>query len=257
MERVAHNGRETAYRVVRPDGAGSTLLYVHGSGGSHRVWAQQYAPSGPSHPAVALDLSGHGASEDVDTQPGDETLTAYVEDVCAVARATAADVLVGNSLGGAVVFETLLGRSLDVQGAVFAGTGATLAVGESLRSLLAEDFPTAVDVLHGEDLLFHDVDAATVDRSKAQLHECGQQTTRRDFLTCHRFDVRDSLAEITLPVLAVVGEYDGLTPPESHESLAAALPDCALSVLDDCAHLAMLERPAAFNDAIAKFVGEI
>lgn len=257
METRRHDGRETAYRLARPDGDGPTALYVHGSGGTHRVWATQYGPEGPTHPAVALDLSGHGDSEDVDTPAGAETLRAYADDVCAVARATDADILMGNSLGGAVVQEVLLERDLDLDGAVLAGSGAKLAVTEELRSLLADDFETAIDVLHEDNRLFHDADTQADRRSRETMRAVGRAVTERDFLTCHTFDVRDRLGEISVPVLALVGEYDELTPPRYHEYLAEKIPKGSLAVLDDAAHLAMVEQPEAFAAAIASFVEEL
>jgi pimeloyl-ACP methyl ester carboxylesterase len=250
METVEHHGRETAYRVTGGDGP--TTLFVHGSGGTHRVWANQYGPDGP-RPAVALDLSGHGDSEDVDADPGRETLRAYAADVRAVARETDAAVLVGNSLGGAVVLSILLDGALDPAGAVLQGTGAKLAVSASLRDALAEDFEAAVEALHGPDRLFHDADAEAVERSKAQFRATGRAVTERDFLTCHRFDVRERLAEIATPVLALVGEHDQLTPVAYHEALAEGVTDGRLTVVEDAAHLAMVERPGAVSGAIARF----
>jgi pimeloyl-ACP methyl ester carboxylesterase len=254
METVVHDGRKTAYRETGADGDGPTMLYVHGCGGNHRVWVHQYAPQGPSHPAVVLDLSGHGESEDVDTGAGPETLAAYAEDVVAVARATGADVLVGNSLGGAVLFEVLLEREFDPAGVVFAGTGAKLAVHESIRRLLREDFEGVVERLHRPSYLLADPEGELLERSKEALRAAGQRVTRRDFLTCHEFDVRDRLGDITTPALAVVGDADQLTPPDYHEYLAEAMPNCELSLVEDAAHLAMLERPDAFNSVLESSV---
>lgn len=254
MEMVSHDGRETAYRIVPGAEAGPTVLYVHGSGGTHRAWAHQYGPDGPSHPAVALDLSGHGESDDIDTPAGPETLTAYASDVSAVARAVDADVLVGNSLGGAVVQRILLDRDHELTGAVLAGSGARLPVAEQLRAWLAGDFEQAVEWLHGQDRLFHDADEQTRERSVETMHAVGRAVTERDFLSCHTFDVRDQLSDVQIPVLALVGENDTLTPPSYHESLASELPHGDLTVLDDAAHLAMVDRPAAFNRAIAEFL---
>lgn len=250
MASITHHGRETAYRIA---GSGdSVALMVHGSGGSHRVWAAQYGPAGP-RPVAALDLSGHGDSTDVDTEPGSETLSAYAEDLVAVARDVDADVLVGNSLGGAVVLEVLLSGRYRPEGVVLAGTGAKLAVHESLRTALASDFERALDLLHGSDRLFHDPPEELVDRSKAQLRTTGRAVTERDFLTCHRFDVRDRLAEIAVPVLALVGEHDTLTPVAYHEALAEGVQNGTVSLLEDAAHLAMLERPGAFSEAVERF----
>jgi 3-oxoadipate enol-lactonase len=257
METVSHDGHETAFRAVGTDGPGPAICYVHGSGGTHHVWARQYGGSAPVRPAVALDLSGHGESTDVDSEPGSGTLAAYADDVVAVARATDASVLVGNSLGGAVVQHVLLERDLDVEGAVLQGSGAKLGVAGDLREWLASDFDRAVDFLHGEDLLFHDPDPAVEERSREAMRAVGRAVTERDFLTCHRFDVRDRLDEIDVPVLALVGEHDRLTPPAYHEFFGDHIPSCRVRTVSDAAHLAMIERPAAVNDAIGAFVDDL
>jgi len=253
METVTHHGRETAYRRHDRGGNGEPILFVHGSGGSHAVWKAQ-ARLADTRPVVALDLSGHGESEDVTAEPGYETLSAYVDDTLAVAEATDAGVLCGNSLGGAVVLTLLLERNFDASAAVLAGTGAKLAVLDDLLRWLRTDFERAIEFLHGPDRLFHDPDERLVELSRSTLAEAGQAVTDRDFRTSHAFDVRGRLAEITTPALAVVGEYDALTPPWYHEALAERMPACEWTTLDDAAHLAMLERPEAFNDALTAFL---
>lgn len=266
MEQVTHDGRTTTYRLatdVNGDVASTATgdrrpgaLYVHGSGGTSRVWAAQYGSAGPIHPSVAVDLSGHGESDDVDPEPGPETLDAYVDDVVAVAEETNADVLVGNSLGGAVALRAVLEDRIDPSALVLAGTGAKLGVADSLLAALEDDFEAAVEALHAPDRLFHDVPDRFVARSKAQLRATGRRVTHRDFLTCDAFDVRDRLDEVGTPTLALCGEHDRLTPPEYHESLAANVQQGECRILDDAAHLAMLERPDALADAIESFVTE-
>lgn len=254
METVAHHGRDTAYRHTQPDGNGPTTLYVHGSGGNHKLWVHQYAPTGPAHPAVAIDLSGHGESGDIETEPGEETLDAYCKDVVAVARETGADVLVGNSLGGAVVLRMLVDKDITPEAAVLAGTGAKLAVHESIRQLLRDDFDEAIETLHDPAYLLAEADETLREQSSEALRNAGQSVTYRDFLTCHEFDIRDRLAECPVPTLAVVGEHDQLTPPAYHEYLAEKMPACEWRVIEDAAHLAMLERPEAFNAVLESFL---
>ncbi|TKX51717.1 alpha/beta hydrolase, partial [Halorubrum sp. SP3] len=41
MERVTHDGRETAYRRFDRGGDGPTVCLVHGSGGTKDVWKSQ------------------------------------------------------------------------------------------------------------------------------------------------------------------------------------------------------------------------
>lgn len=255
MERVSHHGRETAYRLSDRGGGGPTVLCIHGSGGSSGVWKAQ-ARIADEYPVAAIDLSGHGESDDIDATPGYETLSAYIDDVVAVARKTDAKTLCGNSLGGAVVLTLLLERDpgFDLSGAVLAGTGARLAVLDDMLRWLRTDFDRAVDFLHEPDRLFHDPDEQLATVSREALRSAGQSVVYRDFRTCHEFDVRGRLDDIDVPVLAIVGEHDALTPPWYHESLAESTPNAEWTTIDDAAHLAMLERPAAFNDAVADFL---
>jgi len=155
MKTVAHDGRTTAFR--RASGAGSARWRRHTlrprERATHRAWAHQYGPGGPRHPAAAVDLSGHDASTDVDTDPGPETLTAYVEDVRAVATETDADVLVGNSLGGAVVLQAILNRAVSPSALVLAGTGARLTVHEALPRVARRELRGAVDFSTGRPVV--------------------------------------------------------------------------------------------------------
>ena len=255
MESVRHHGRETGYRSEVAGKTGPTVLYVHGSGGTHLVWGNQYSDG--DHPAVAVDLSGHGPSEDIETAAGVATLDAYADDVVAVATATEADVLVGNSLGGAVTLWVLLERDWEPDAVVLTGTGPTLPVYEDLREWLASDFDRALSFLHGRDRLFHTTDEQLLSRSRAVVADVGQPVTRRDFLTCDQFDVRDSLSEIDIPALALCGEHDKLTPRSAHERLAREIPAGEFALVPDAAHLAMLERPAVFNELVSEFVSDI
>ncbi len=254
METVSHHGRETAYRVSDRSTGSAPALFVHGSGGTHEVWKSQFARLSSDRPIVGLDLSGHGESEDIDTEAGSETLAAYAQDTLAVTEATDARILVGNSLGGAVVMTALLDHNPDVDAAVLVGSGAKLGVLEDLQDWLADDFDRAVDFLHGEDRLFHDPDERLDRLSRATMRAVGQAVTHRDYLTSNAFDERDRLDRIDVPTLAITGEYDGLTPPEYHEYLADHIPDAEYQILPDAAHLSMLETPAAFNDAFRAFL---
>lgn len=270
MEALEHDDRTTSFR--RTDGGKraadkeaddehraheGAVLYVHGSGATHRAWASQYAPDGPHHPTVAVDLSGHGVSSDIETDPGPEMLSAYVDDVSAIARIIDVDVLVGNSLGSAVVLQAVLDGTVSPSAVVLTGTGAKLSVHEHVRELLADDFEGAIDFLHDDSRLFHDADEAVLERSKAEMRTVGQRVTRRDFLTCHRFDVRERLAEIAVPTLAICGERDRLTPPKYHEYLAEHVQSGRFETVSDAAHLAMVERPDAFNEKLATFLASV
>lgn len=266
MRTITHHGRTTAYRRTDLGGSGQgsdgrrssmaddAVLCIHGSGGTHEVWKAQLSRLASERPMVALDLSGHGESSDVDADPGWGTISAYADDVLAVARETGARTLVGNSLGGAVALHVALERDYELDALVLAGSGAKLAVIDDLLAWLDDDFERAIEFLHGPDCLFHDADAASVELSKEAMRAVGRPVTRRDFRSCHTFDVKNRLDEISAPTLALTGEHDRLTPPYYHEYLAEHIPNGEWEVVADAAHLAMLERPDAFNATLSEFL---
>ena len=69
-----------------------------------------------------------------------------------------------------------------------------------------------------------------------------QSTALRD-----RADSVPTLASIDCPVLVACGVEDKLCPPRFHELMASEIPGARLCVIDDCGHLASLERPDIIN----------
>lgn len=60
-----------------------------------------------------------------------------------------------------------------------------------------------------------------------------------------RPDSRPDLARIACPTLVLCGRQDALTPLACHREMAAGISDARLEVIEDCGHLAPMERPEA------------
>lgn len=65
-----------------------------------------------------------------------------------------------------------------------------------------------------------------------------------------RPDSRPSLVRISCPTLVLCGRQDALTPVECHTEIAAGIANSRLVVVEDCGHLATMERPEAVNRAL-------
>ncbi len=70
-----------------------------------------------------------------------------------------------------------------------------------------------------------------------------------------RPDSTTRLADIRVPVLVVVGEEDTLTPVDEARKIVAGVPDGRLEVIPEAGHLANLEAPDRFNEALESFLG--
>jgi len=69
-----------------------------------------------------------------------------------------------------------------------------------------------------------------------------------------REDSTEPLTKVHFPTLVVVGEDDGLTPPDMAEALQKTVPGAHRVVIQDAGHLSNLEQPKAFNDAVGDFL---
>ncbi|MDQ1397064.1 MAG: 3-oxoadipate enol-lactonase / 4-carboxymuconolactone decarboxylase [Acidimicrobiaceae bacterium] len=63
-------------------------------------------------------------------------------------------------------------------------------------------------------------------------------------------DLEPRLAGIRAPTLVVGGAVDAATPPEHSEAIARRIAGSRLVMLADAAHLANVEQPSAFTDAV-------
>ena len=63
-------------------------------------------------------------------------------------------------------------------------------------------------------------------------------------------DLRDDLASITAPTLAIAGADDPATPPPKLEEIATGVKNGQLLVVPRAAHLANAERPGIITPAL-------
>ena len=109
-------------------------------------------------------------------------------------------------------------------------------------------------VLIHQDRLDDDVLVAVI---KASAQNIGAEAfARQQHAIMSRPDGREDLKKIACPTLVLCGRQDALTPLTGHEEMAAAIPNASLVVIEDCGHLAPLERPAAVSSAMRAWLTE-
>lgn len=216
---------------------------------------------------IAWDLPGHGASPAAGESFSIADLAAAVAAMVTGARNAGdipADVPVfyaGVSLGGAVGLQLGLdhgslfdGVAVLCSGAKIGETGAWEERAETVR---IQGTPTQV-VGSGQRWFapgFMDREPAA---AAALLHSL-QDADRFSYALCCRalatFDVRGRLPDITVPVLAVAGADDAVTPPSFAQLIADRVANGTAAVVDDAAHLVPVEQPAVTAELLKDFFG--
>jgi 3-oxoadipate enol-lactonase/4-carboxymuconolactone decarboxylase len=169
-------------------------------------------------------------------------------------------VYAGDSLGGAVGLQLLLDYPGRISAAAAICTGARIGTPESwldrAETVRASGTPSMVTGSAARWFA-----AGFVERRLAvasALLQALQDTERFSYAwACEAlagFDVRHRLSEITVPVLAVAGSDDIVTPPEFAQEIAVGVRNGRLVVINGAAHLAPAETPAEIAVLLAELL---
>lgn len=171
--------------------------------------------------------------------------------VAILARAPARFALAGLSMGGYVALEIMRQAPERVTRLALLDTSARADTPEQIatrRGLieLAErgNFKGVTPRLL--PMLVHPSrlgDKLLVERIMTQAAAVGRESFfRQQRAIMGRIDSRPYLRAIRCPTLVLCGREDQITPPDRHMEIAAGIPDSRLVVIENCGHLAPMER---------------
>jgi pimeloyl-ACP methyl ester carboxylesterase len=123
-----------------------------------------------------------------------------------------------------------------------------LAYREGMAAVAEKWLPPMVHPDRVNDASLMEPLKAMVCRATPEIFE-GQQ---RAGLT--RPDAAGYLPRIACPTLVLVGRQDGWSPVAQHEEIARVIPDAELRIIEDCGHMATVERPEAVTEALVEWL---
>ena len=251
-----------AYTGARPlDPALPSVLFVHGAGNDHSVWALQsryFAHHG--HNVIAIDLPGHGRSAGP-PQASVEAIAAWLADAMATIG-LARYAVVGHSLGALSALALAAAQPTRVERLALLGPAAPMTVSDALLDAAAHDQPRAAALITGwshstpRQLGGNPVPGVwMMGQARRLLERTAPGVLHIDLRACHRYDdAAAAAAGVGCPVLFMLGERDVMAPPRQVAALQAALPNARTVVLPGAGHALMAEEPDAVLDALRDFL---
>ena len=229
----------------------STIVFIHGSGGTGHFWRAQVEGLAEHVNTVALDLPGHGRSG----KDGKNTVADYARAVLEFTEAAGIPrpIPCGLSIGGAIVQQLLLDYAKQFQAGILIGTGAKLKVLPMIFEAIEKDYSGFVEMLCKFAASEKTV-PEVIQPFRDDLKKCNPLVTLGDFQACNRFDVINRLAEISVPVMVISAQDDKLTPPKYADFLESAIPNTTRAHISDAGHIAPLEKPGEVNQSITEFL---
>ncbi|MGZ6496992.1 MAG: alpha/beta fold hydrolase [Actinomycetota bacterium] len=242
-------------------GSGPVLLFVHGFPFDRTMWIPQLAGLAKLRTCVAVDLRGHGLSED--EPPTDYSMDLYADDVAKTLDAIGADKadLCGLSMGGYVLFSFWRRHRDRARSLIFADTKAE-ADGEEAKA--GREKTAELVAAQGMQPLYESLGPKVVgkapsqevqDKLKQMILSTAPEIAAADSLAMRdRADSVADLAGIDVPVLWLHGEEDALMPIDGARATAEKIPGARFVAVPGGGHVAPMENPEAVNAAITEFL---
>lgn len=245
-------------------GDGTPILLVHAFPLNSRMWEPQIEALSDRFRLIAPDLRGFGASDAPEDRSG-YSVDAFADDLRAVLQDAGISeaVVCGLSLGGYVAFAFLRKYRSMVKALVLADTRPEADAPENItkrsgqQDLVANEGTAGlIDALSGALLgePTREKKPDVVAQAKELMNNPPQGFIGALEAMKQRPDSTAELAGIDIPTLIIVGENDGVTPPDLSRNMHEHIGGSRLVVIPEAGHLASLEAPEAFNGALAEFL---
>jgi len=260
-------------------GEGPPLVFVHGLIERWTQWVEQLSVFASSHRVIAMDLPGFGDSP----MPAEKiSISGYartIERLLEVLEIGAA-AFVGHSMGGFTSVELAINFPERVSRLVLVSP-AGLSTYNNPRNLWLvaqmRRFKRVVNPYHARvgkhAALFAgrprlrllepttNVVARHSDRLPAPFVEefvrgLGAPGYIEGMQAIFDYDYRDRLGEIACPTMIVWGDRDRVVTARDADLYERLIPNARKAIFEDTGHMAMIERPAAFNALLEQFLSE-
>ena len=232
----------------------STIVFIHGAGGSGYFWQAQINALADRVNTIAIDLPGHGRSDG----SGKDNIADYAEAVKVFIEEinVPTPIPCGLSMGGAIVQQLLMDCVGRFPAGILISTGAKLKVAPVIYEAIEKDFGQFVSMI-GKFAASSKTDPKLVQPFKEEISDCRPEIVSADFRACDSFDSMDKLSSIETSVLIITSEDDKLTPPKYGEFLAEKIQKAQRAHIMDAGHIVPLEKPADLNKAIIEFLEKV
>ena len=229
------------------------------------MWDEQVVAVSRGRRIILPDLPGFGGTDPL-PDPGATTIDGFADLVAGLMASLGVGpaVVGGLSMGGYVALSLLRRHPETVAALVLADTRAGADTPEVIERRNAQQqqvteegtdqlFETMLGTLLSEDTRANRPDV--VERTRALMHGSSAAGVIGALEAMkNRADSVPLLETIEVPVLVVVGEHDGPSPPDVATAMADAIPNARLEVMPGAGHLSNLEAPEPFNQVLESFL---
>ena len=258
MSKAKINGIDIHYQEY---GEGEAMVFAHGAGGNLLSWWQQIPFFSQHYRCITFDHRGFGHSLDVPEGPGGD---AFVDDLKGLLDHLEVDraLVVGLSIGG-LIAQSLAARRPELVRAMVlmdsaAKVGDEILWNQRIEQVRAQGLESLADGLMQR--WFSAAFRANRPEELAIWRNMVCRQTVEGYAGCcaalRDADLRDAARRLSLPVLAMVGDEDGATPPGIVEATADLIAGARFEIVAQAGHIPCVEHPRTCAAMLLSFISE-
>ena len=248
------------YLHVVEAGKGPAIVFFHGLGWTHALWAAAFDRYAERYRVIAGDTRGHG---DSGKPPGPYSIAQFANDWMQALDAldVREAILVGFSQGGMIAQTIAVKAPARVKGLFLActsaaGNPASFANMEARIKAMQAEGPEAAarvalaSILSPAYLAAHPAQVEQFVRWRAAAD---QPSLVAAMLATKDYDVRAGLPGLKMPRQVFCGGADTLTPPARVAEVAQGL-GVPMQTIEGSGHMVQIEQPVRFYAALDAFL---
>lgn len=255
-------GEELKYVQIGDKSSGISLVFLHGSTMT-KEGMLPLAKMFPQFNCISFDLTAHGESggelpkEISDLSKTVETSISALQINKVIGEKI---ILLGYSMGGAIVFDIAKRKQIDLMGMVILSSGADLKnytpLVDGLKGMPPEQFKTSdiIQYLFGKD---------TPEEEQKKIGDRFLQTKSEDLtgyndlMISNAYNQLDKCSEINIPTLLIHGSDDTIVLPSAGMETWKQIKDSEMLILPYKGHAAIFEDTEVVSNKINEFVSYI
>jgi pimeloyl-ACP methyl ester carboxylesterase len=258
-------------------GEGPPLVFVHGLSGCWANFLEQLPVLAQERRVLTLDLPGFGSSpmpeQDISIAGYARLLDRLLGELGIEAAA-----FVGNSMGGFIAAELAIAAPQRVERLVLVSAAGLSTYAEPRVTRALPTLQRAERIVAAQAAWVASKSDTVARRARLreaalwmvvrhpgrlpaalaaeQIRGAGKPGFMQGLQAVLDYDLRERLGEVACPTLVVWGDGDRLITVADADVFVELIPGSRKVVFEDTGHMAMLERPAAFNALLKDFLVE-
>lgn len=233
------------------------LVFVHGWSCDKSYWKNKVNELTKDFKVVTVDLAGHGSSG---IGRENYSINLFGEDVASVINFLELDkvILIGHSMGGAVIFETYEIAPLSIIALIGIDTYQNISEKfpeEQINQFLQPFKDNFVEAAKGfvKSMFPAGTDSLLIKTIADDMSQAPQNVAVSAIENLFHYENPELLTKINVPVISINGDLF----PTNFEANKKLLPTYELKIINNCGHFPMFEKTEEFNKILKETIVEI